>query len=39
MHIVSCMIMCQAPVYFEKEDEYILMEIFCLWKASLKGEL
>lgn len=39
MHIVSCMIMCQASVYFQKEDEYLSMEIFCLWKKSLKNEL
>jgi len=28
-----------ASVYFEKDDEYILMEIFCLWKMSFKSEL
>lgn len=39
MHIVSCMIMCQASVCSQKEDEYLSMEIFCLWKTSFKKEL
>lgn len=28
-----------ASVYFEKDDEYTSMEIFCLGKMSFKSEL